>query len=268
VLAARAAELATRYGFRPVAGTAVFNQTLAYLHLGQWDRAVMLLDEAVANGMDDLSTVLAARGWLSALRGDLPAARSIRDQLEPLRLGDNPQDNGDLATLDALLAAASRDDHAALAAGLEALKSAPASGISSEFVRWGWPVAARAAAAIGDDEAVDFLLGVLDAHPVGHLPPIVRAERDLAVAKRLVTTNLTRGVDALDAAIVQLRAAGSPYHLAHALLDRAELTKETNDVDSSSSDVIEARDIAQQLTCQPIIDRLTKSPSRAASPTR
>ena len=63
------------------------------------------------------------------------------------------------------------------------LAYASALGISHEYMRWAWPLAARAAHELGDTAATRELLALLDDCPPGHVAPMLRAERDLARAR-------------------------------------------------------------------------------------
>ena len=44
-------------------------------------------------------------------------------------------------------------------------------GVSHECIRWGWPLAARAAHELGDTAAIRELLALLDAYQPGYLGP-------------------------------------------------------------------------------------------------
>ena len=71
------------------------------------------------------------------------------------------------------------------------LAHADAIGISHEYIRWAWPLAARAAQDLGDTAAIRELLALLDPTSPGTLAPMLRAERDLARA-RLAAATVTR----------------------------------------------------------------------------
>jgi hypothetical protein len=67
------------------------------------------------------------------------------------------------------------------------------------------------------------------------------------------------------AAITGLHKRGTPYHLAHGLLDYAEYLTHEVHADAAAQPVVEARDIARHLRCQPLLDRadaIEASPSR------
>ena len=69
----------------------------------------------------------------------------------------------------------------------------------------------------------------------------------------------------LASAVTGLRDRGTPYHLAHGLLDYADYLTREGDPDAAAQAVVEARDIARRLRCQPLLDRadaLQAAPSR------
>src|SRR4029079_11793372 len=81
--------------------------------------------------------------------------------------------------------------------------------------------------------ALDGVLALLDGYYPGEIPLMVRAECRLAEA-RLVADPVER-VAGIEGAVTDLRAVGSPYHVALALLDLAEAQ---HDAGKDPSDVI------------------------------
>ena len=128
-------------------------------------------------------------------------------------------------------------------------------GIGHVILLWAWPLAARCAHTLRDDEKVAELLAVLDAHPVGHLPPLLRAERLLARARLDATRDTADAAGAFDTAVTALRQGSSPYHLAQGLLDYAEYLSMVEDGNGALPLVVEARTIGEGLRCQPLLDR-------------
>jgi hypothetical protein len=136
------------------------------------------------------------------------------------------------------------------------LASAGVIGIGHEFVRWAWSLAARYAHEPGGTAASRELFDLLDSHPAGHLPPMLRAERDLARARLAARGGDPAAGAAFAAAIGRQRSESTPYHLAHGLLDHAQhLQRETDDAAAAVA-VAEARDIAARLRCGPLLDRI------------
>jgi len=60
---------------------------------------------------------------------------------------------------------------------------------------------------------------------------------------------------ALTAAVGRLREQGTPYHLAHGLLDHARYLLESGDSSPATAAIDEARTIGLRLRCQPLLDR-------------
>jgi hypothetical protein len=56
-------------------------------------------------------------------------------------------------------------------------------------------------------------------------------------------------------ALLSLRERSTPYHLAPGLLDHAQFLLRQDDDGAAASAVEEARDIAERLHCQPLLDR-------------
>lgn len=196
------------------------------------------------------------RGRLAALRGDVGTAEAMLADLRDFRISEDPQDKAMVRVTEALTAAARGQPGIVLRAARDTLAHADALGISSEPLRWAWPLAARAAHDLGDDAAVGDLIALLDSHQPGHLALMLRAERDLARA-RLAERNGDGGqaAAAFAVAIVSLRERSTPYHLAHGLLDHAEYLTRRGDPDAAATAIDEARAIAGRLRCQPLLDR-------------
>jgi hypothetical protein len=137
--------------------------------------------------------------------------------------------------------------------------------LSLETVRWAWPAATRAAAELHDAAAMTELLAQLDAAQPGHLPPMLRAERDLVRARLTASDHAAEAGEAFAAAIRGLREHSTPYHLAHGLLDHADYLSDTN-ADAAAAAIAEACDIAARLRCQTLLDRIdaiSDAPTRA-----
>jgi hypothetical protein len=122
-------------------------------------------------------------------------------------------------------------------------------------VRWAWPLAARAAHDLGDTAAVGELLALLDSGEQGHLPPMLRAEHDLARARLAAAGGDPDAGPAFAAAISGLRKLSTPYHLAHGLLDHAGYLTRLGNAEAAAAAIGEAAGIAQRLGCQPLLDR-------------
>jgi hypothetical protein len=118
-----------------------------------------------------------------SLGGDTRAAQAILTGLGDLRASEDPQDQANIAVAEAFAAAARREPAASLRRARAVLGHVGALEISHEAVRWAWPLAARAAHDLADTIATAELLALLDGYRPGQLPPVQRAERNLARAR-------------------------------------------------------------------------------------
>ncbi len=238
-------------------GFAVVNQAVALFMLGDWDTATFELDQAVdADGLAGMEFLVSYRGWVAALRGDVPAAEAALAGLDNLRASEDPQDQANIAMLEAFIAAARRQPATVLAFARAVLGHSAALGISHDIPRWAWPLAARAAWDLADAQATAEFLEVLDRYRPGELAPMLRAERDL-VRARLATLDASKddAGAALAGAVAELRQHSTPYHLAHGLLDHAAWLTAQGDGQAADAAVTEAAAIAARLGCQPLLDR-------------
>jgi tetratricopeptide (TPR) repeat protein len=248
-----AADHARRTGARGILTIAVTNLVYATLVMGDWDAAEESLTRAMhGDGLDDDEYMHSGLALLAALRGDVETA-AAHSGLPALRVSDDAQDLASAEALDAFLAAASGRHSEALHHSRAVLGYADAIGMRHELTYWAWPLAVRSAFLIGDTSQVVELLALLDGRPVGHLPPILRAERALAQARLAAAQGGADVTAGFDDAIAQLRSVGSPYHLAHALIDLGEF----QGANGSELDVLldEAVSIAGRLGAQPLLDR-------------
>ena len=122
--------------------------------LGDWDAAEAELTQAVdSDGLADIEFLACYRGWLAALRGDAATAETMLAGLQDLRASEDPQDKALISLVEAFTAAARRQPQDALRHARAVLAHADALGISDEYLRWAWPLAARAAYELRDTAA-------------------------------------------------------------------------------------------------------------------
>jgi hypothetical protein len=265
-----AAAHSRRAGARDHLAVAVVNLAQALLMTGDWDGVEAELAQAAdADGLADVEHLVCFRAWLAALRGDIPAARSALAGLDDLRASEDPQDQALIVVVEAFTAAARAQPAAALRHARATLGHVGALGISNEYLRWAWPLAARAAHDLADTATTSELLALLDGYRPGQLAPMQRAERDL-VRARLAASYAGPGTGAaFPAAITGLRQHSTPYHLAHGLLDHAQHLIHLGETEAAEAAIGEARGIAARLRCQLLLDRADTiqlaTPNTAAS---
>ena len=193
------------------------------------------------------------RGWLAALRGDAATAETMlggsvicRPAKTPGQghhwrrggfRGRRPPAPGDRASL-----------------RRATLAHADALGISHDFLRWAWPLAARCSYELRDTAVTRELLALLDSYQPGGLAPMLRAERDL-VRSRLAAQDDDQAAAARSSPRSEPAPAESPYHLAHGLLDQAEHLIRLGDPDAAAPGDQRRQRIGRSLRCQPLLDR-------------
>ena len=248
---------------------AITNLAQALLMLGDWDSAEEELTQAAdSDRLADHEHFACFRAWLAALRGDAATAGTILATLQDLRASEDPQDKTEISTVEAFTAAARGQPHDALRHARAALDHAGTLGIGHDLLRWAWPLAARCAHELDDTSAAGELLALLDGYKPGRLAPMQRADRNLAQARLAASDGDQAAAESFTAAITSLRELSTPYHLAHGLLDHAQFLTRLHDAQAAEAAIGEARDIARNLRCQPLLDRAVhitaaKSPAQA-----
>jgi class 3 adenylate cyclase/tetratricopeptide (TPR) repeat protein len=235
---------------------AIGNLAGALMQLGDWDAADDELSRAAESaGLADDEHLARDRAWLAALRGDAATAETVLATLRDLRTSEDPDDKSIISMAEAFTAAARHQPQDALRHARDALAHAGAIGISHESLRWAWPLAARSAHDLRETTTVGELLTLLDSQQPGHLAPMLRAERDLTRARLAVGDADHAAAEPFEAAIAGLRELSTPYHLAHGLLDHAQYLARLHHDAAAKAAIGEARDIACNLRCQPLLDR-------------
>jgi class 3 adenylate cyclase len=255
-----------RAGERDGMAFATGNLIQALLMLGHWDAADQELTQiADSDGLQEYPFLSCYRGLLAALRGDAATAETLLAGLGDLRTSEDLQTKSLISLVEASIAAARRQYHDAQRHARGTLAHVSVLGVSAEDQRWAWSLAARAAHELADFAAVRELLSLLDSYQPGQIAPMLRAERDLARARLAASGGDQVAAVSFAAAITGLRERGTPYHLAHGLMDYAEYLTRQGDADAAAQPVVEARDIARCLRCQPLLDRadaIESAPSR------
>ncbi len=255
--AARAAAAhSRRAGARDLLAFAVANLAAALLMTGDWDGAEAELAQAAdGDGIADMGYLACYRAWLAALRGDTAAAQAALAGLADLRASEDAQDQATIAVAEAFTTAAGGQPAAALRQAQTVLGHVSTLAISHEYLRWAWPLAARAAHELADGAATAELLALLDGYQPGELAPMQRAERDLARARLTASGADPAATVAFATAISNLREHSTPYHLAHGLLDHAQHLIHRGETEAAKEAITQACDIAARLRCQPLLDR-------------
>ncbi len=211
----QARDNALRLGDIKSLSLSLFNLGAASIWIGQWKAVDETLREADQYGLADDSSVQQLGAMLAGLRGDVAHVENSAAALAAAAAEDI-QGAMYAKVIEILVASASDDFPHAIKLAREALDRGNALGFRHETFVWSWTLAFRAAQASGDLTTRGELLDQLDAQTDGYWPALLLAERQLA-------RSLDEGSEAaVDESIAALRAVGSPYHLAHGLLDQAD----------------------------------------------
>ncbi len=248
-----------RTGRRELLSYASANLAIALLELGEWDEAADVLRDALEVDHLDHWFVRAVDGWFAGLRGDGERASAAQESLTRYGQSEDPQQQSQLGLLDAASAVCAGDVASALGYAVGALEKAEALGVGADAMRLAWPLAARAARNLGERATLERLTAMLDAHPTGHLPPVLRTERRLVAALLAADAEMPEvtptAVSAVAEAVGSLRRVGNPYQLAHGLIDYAEVLLRAGDEAAVEEALTEAKDIAGRMGCPPLIAR-------------
>jgi hypothetical protein len=147
----------------------------------------------------------------------------------------------------------------ALAYARAALAQLEKLGMNCEHLVFAWPVANDAAKDLGDRQAMEDLLSLFEAHPIGQLPPLLRAERALTKA-HLAATPGEGGSAVVETefadAVAAFRRAGSPWHLGRALADYGGYLVACGQAEAANAALDEAGAIAERLGARPLALRV------------
>jgi tetratricopeptide (TPR) repeat protein len=244
-----------RIGFRYVMRFGAANLIHALLLTGDWDSARQAYATAVdEDELGDGLAVAQSGAVLHALSGDRGRLAGTLDVVERSD-SEDPQDLANSATAMAVAAALGGDHAQAFSHAMEALRHGEALGLRNDAVRWAWSIGVDAALAMGELADANRLLGWLDEHPAGHIPPVLRAERLRLVARCRAAEGEPETAAAFDAAVKALRDVCSPFHLAVGLLDHAEHLAATTDPRRARELAVEAQAIARELGAGSLLER-------------
>ncbi len=199
------------------------------------------------------------RGFLYGLRGNPVNPGDAIAGLAGFSDSENVQDRAFLSTARALVEFASDRPVEALDYARAALAQVEKLGLNCEYLVFAWPVANDAAKALGDREAMEDLLSLFEAHPIGHLPPLLRAERALTKAHLAVTPGEPGSAiveTEFAEAVAAFRRAGSPWHLGRALADYGGYLAACGQPEAAGAALDEAAAIAERLGARPLALRV------------
>ena len=229
--------------------------------LGRWDDVLAITSELPEDEWLDvrqLSAGLSALGPLVQVhRGRPDEAGRLVDAFSMLAESDDVQERSGYACGKAGFLLANGDNSGALELAESSFAVRNAMGVSSEFVKESFAIAAQAALALGDLDKAERLIASIDTLPPGKYPQLLRAQ----VARFKARVASLRG-DASEAerlfrgAIGLLRELAVPFHLAATELELAELAIAHGRDDDAEPLLAEARELFTALDAKPWLERL------------
>ena len=240
--------LSRRLGNRPHEWSVLAERTYPLAMLGRWDEALAARasfgpDEVNAGGV--VLSLLQSCVEIYVHRGELDEARRMLELFARLEGSTDLQDRGVHLAATAVLRRAEGRLHEALAAGVATIETGVVLGADQQGVKHGVVDALEAALALGDHEKADELFAYVDG-----LAPARRAPYLDAQVRRLRARS-AGDAGGLLAAAQRFRDLSTPFWLAVALLEHAELTD-----DGGSRD--EAVEIFERLGAAPWLARATE----------
>lgn len=243
-------------GDRREVAIVALNLVEALVAHGDWDEADRVLNSAAVDDcLGDDPNVTFASVLLQALRGSATLATELLDGLDEWERSEDWQARVLRDTAAGAVAYCTGNPAQVLELCRRALAEVGSDGVHIDFVLWAWSLAAEAAFALDDEEAVAGLISWLEEAPAGNLPPVLLGERERAAARVLHKHGDPDAGAAYAQAVADLREAGSPYHLAAALLDHAQYLWESGDRAAPVSLASEAISLAERLRTRPLLDR-------------
>jgi class 3 adenylate cyclase/tetratricopeptide (TPR) repeat protein len=238
----------TRVGIRQYLPVAVGNLMMALLLTGDWASV------AEAAGTEDPQNSVTAEfgfAWVLLLH-------AMRAEAEPLAAAVS-WSNHYTESADPQVQAARAtcgDAPGALTRAWEGVRRSAAVGLAANLI-WSWTVGAEAALDSGNAAEAGRLVDWLADNPVWRVP-ILRAERDRVRGRLLCEHGDRQAVVVLGEAVAAHRQAGSPFHLALALIDHAQALHAAGDPAAAEPLLREAAEIAERLGAAPLRRRAAR----------
>jgi predicted ATPase/class 3 adenylate cyclase len=249
--------IARRIGERPSEWFCLSEMTYALSMLGRWEEALArfseIPDEAIGRESDVISPVSGILEFYLH-RGALGEARRLLGRYEKIaRSGDVQAESCYLPGL-AAVRIAEGDHSGGLVAAEQALATREKLGITIQSVKFGFLHGLEAARALGDEQKMIELLGLVEALPPGLSAPFFEAT---ARRFRGHLAGTDPGADRhFSAAAAQLRALELPFYLAVVQLEHGEWLLARGRQDDAMPLLAEARETFEHLQAQPWLERV------------
>jgi len=242
--AREALELVQQVGARDLTGGVVGNLIIALWLAGEWDEAEGLYTEHEAEiALTGLYDVVPPHAVINLIRRERGQPIVVMAEFAP---ENDPLTEFWVGVERGLEATSAGDDATASRLLSKGIDLALAAALIDDDLMIGWPLAVELALATGDLEEADRLVAMVADFPPGLIHPLAHVHllRARAMVNRAREADSALVDEDLSAAIDALRAFGTPFYLATALLERG-----------SNEDVEEAHAIFERLGATPWMER-------------
>jgi class 3 adenylate cyclase/tetratricopeptide (TPR) repeat protein len=244
--------LARKVGSRPYEWAALAERTYPLLMLGRWDEVLATADEFTQEQVDSGGVVLSLLDSgvdVHVHRGELDEARRIYSMFARLEHSTDLQDRCTWLSATAALRRGEGRLEDAVSAGTATIDAARVLGPTFQSVKHGIVDAVEAALELGDAGKAHELLDFVDGLPSGGRSPFLEAQACRFRAR------MAKDPAGLEEAVRRFRDLDTPFPVAVALLEHAELT-------GDETSLAEAREIFERLGAAPWLERASASAPR------
>jgi class 3 adenylate cyclase/tetratricopeptide (TPR) repeat protein len=264
---ALARRVGNRYWERILVG-----QIYSRYSLGRWDEVLAPVPDLVHEELTEVRLALSALvAWAvsaHAHRGSLEEAEQIVQHLAVLEESVDFQERGSMLCGKARLALARGQAADALATARAALGLRTTIGLTQEYMKESFVTAAEAALEAGDLQAVEELLGLVEALPPGQGSRFLNAQMSrfrAHLAHRRAEPE-EKVQESFNAAIALFRELAMPFYLAVTELEFAEWLLDCGRREIAEAPLDDARQIFEKLEARPWLERLDAALPLVATP--
>jgi class 3 adenylate cyclase/tetratricopeptide (TPR) repeat protein len=258
--------LARRMGDRRNEWFTLSEQSYVLTMLGRWDEATARAAELPSDRFGEdivLGSVLTGVLEIHLRRGELVQAQELLAPFEDLGRTVDVQMHGAVFAATAAVRLAEGRLRESLAAAERAIEGRLTLGLGSQDVKQGYRNGLEAALALGDLDAVERLLRIVEDAPVGLRPPYLAA---LAQRFRARLAGEAPEADRLFAgAAAQFGAIEIPFEEAVVRLEHAEWLTRIGRADDAEQQLEQARETFERLRATPWLDRVQAAASPVAA---
>jgi class 3 adenylate cyclase/tetratricopeptide (TPR) repeat protein len=259
--------LARRVGSRQMEWMFV-GQTYPLYALGRWDEALELAatvpGEAFSQSRFPFVCFLGNTVSILCHRGELDAAEELIERYAVLRESADLSERIGHVWPESQLRLARGDAATALRLAMSAWEIRDAAAGNSESVKESFEIAARAALAVGDRTSAEALVGTVESSGRGTISPLVRGNAMRFRAQLVADAgDVERGDRLFRGAAALMRELATPFPMAVAMLEHAEVLLGAGDAAAAEPILTEARSVFEELRAAPWIARADLAGSRA-----